>query len=156
MPSKEVPGKLVPMEAVILGYGLYRSTTDDPWFTTRELITAMEVSPLSPKPFDRNGLTRRMGGLAALQYLEYDRLTKATHRGQTPYYGCITPMGEDALVEGLVYFVRQPRPPLTLAEVLAIPESVISVIERSNFHERLLEVVTGEVPPPVPETDTAS
>ena len=147
MPSKEVSGKLVRLEAVILGYGHFRSFTDQPWFTTRELTDAMRESPITNKVFDHAGLTRRMGGLAAHNYLEYGKLETAKHRGQTPYYGRITDSGVEALTDGLVYFVRQPRPPLTLTEVLTIPESVAAVIERSSFHDKLMEAVTGNLPP---------
>ena len=105
--------------ALILGYGLYRNHTENPWFRIRDINDAL---PVDNKPIPPSSFT------VARNEMKQNSLVE-------------TSSGEENLVEGMLYVVRNKG--LTVPGMLEIPIAIEAFLEHTDFEERLLRIVTG-------------
>ena len=130
-------------QALILGYGLYRNHTEEPWFRARELNDSFPNDELHPyKPINGSAFNFARNALREQKMVE-------TKRGEVVSPGApsghrfvrATELGEEFLLDSVLYSVRNRG--LTVPSLLEIPESIDAFLHYTDFEQRLVAVVTG-------------
>ncbi len=129
---------------LFLGYGYYRSHTDQPWFRRRDVVNAMpdshydhRLTPSAPR------ISRLIRAYDAAGFI-VSKQTEAGHKGRPTAYDqmSVTPQGEDILLTSLTYSVTNKGE--TLQELLILPEVNQIVVDEGELVARVLHQICGE------------
>lgn len=124
----------------IIGYGLYRNTIDSPWFIGKDYADAVPESSfkkmLLPSP---SGFTNIRQHMVELGYMELDQITGLGGRPRAAMRVLETAKGPfiDYLLQKVTHSGA------TLPEQLLIPESIDSILQNTDFLQRLVTQVSG-------------
>ncbi|MEK7602641.1 MAG: hypothetical protein AAB459_00155 [Patescibacteria group bacterium] len=130
-------------EALILGYGLFRNHTEEPWFRCGDINQAMTNDENHPyKPIPPGSFTLVRNRLRDASMIE-------TWRGDSNGPGApsehrfvkVTDLGEELLIGGVMYMVRHKG--LTVPAILEIPEAINAFLAYTEFETRIVQDIIG-------------
>ena len=129
----------------IAGIGLYRNTTNTPWFTPNDILrTISAYEDMMDLRLSRAQTYVLFTEMQKRNILLQRPLSDAPTSPRTVF---LTHLGKEALTNTAVQGARYYG--MTLKDMFVVPEIVGAVQEQTEFKERLMSQVLGTVPPGV-------
>ena len=126
--------------APIVGFGLYKNATDNPWFTAQEYAKAVPESSfknfLLPSP---SGFTNIRKLLTEQGFMETDQIPRRNGRPSIAMH--VLKTAEEPFIDYLLQ--KTTNTGLSVPETLLVPESVDYILDTTDFLQRLFTQVSG-------------
>lgn len=124
----------------IIGFGLYRLHIDQPWFHYDDYVEAIPDGPtkrsVTPVKSSFTAIQERFGNLGYVQTKVVDPRFRYPRREMRLTEEVVNPFLDTLLFHTTNHGVNLP-------ELLIVPESVTSVIEATDFLDRVVAHVSG-------------
>ncbi len=126
----------------LLGYGLYRNSIEQPWFSRPEFVDAIPDSPFKSQITpSRSHVFEVQQRLADAGLMVLSTSEPGSRPGKPVTLMQVTGLAGESFIDELLD--RVTKKGATLHQTLLVPQSVEFVLSGMDFRERLIEKVAG-------------